>query len=64
LMAGSVSKTSKHRHRWSASGRQVPWTALRHFEQRIHGSLPVPQDTAQLMATQIPGADNFSQWNR
>jgi hypothetical protein len=35
-----------------------------HFEQRIHGSLPVPQDTAQLMPTPIPGSDNFSQGNR
>ena len=34
-----------------------------HFEKRIHGNLPVPQDTAQLTPTPIPGAENLSKRN-
>lgn len=33
------------------------------MEQRIHGSLPVPQDTAQLTPAPISGTENLSKGN-
>jgi hypothetical protein len=33
------------------------------LEERIHGGLPVPQDSAQLSPPLIPGAENLSKGN-
>jgi hypothetical protein len=33
------------------------------LEQRIHGCLPIPQDTAQLTPTPIQGTENLSKRN-